>query len=327
MQRKGSNGMGLFPIDPSKPVEIFIPDALLVPIEDIELQDGNIVLKEHKNFPEGYADWFSRYEQNYSWGAEGKEKTLAFEEGLKALPSKIQSFLDKLGLYNTERNSPEGNPDTNLLDIFSQTRCIRRSGLHKLMPIVDLVNHSPAANHYIVSEEGVAIKGMYDGEILARYNVLDPIRRFFSHGFNDKEPFAFSIRCQIKHQDKFIIVQGGVSNSPLKPCKIVLNENRLIIKQPLLGSSRSPKLPRTLFLQACSNLEGIDALELFDQIQQQNTLALVSIIKELQDIDGSTASLLRSGCLDQLAALSHHFGQRNDLLAEESATPSPQTPK
>ena len=32
MQRKGAFGMGLFPIDPAKPVDLFIPDALLVPI-------------------------------------------------------------------------------------------------------------------------------------------------------------------------------------------------------------------------------------------------------------------------------------------------------
>ena len=79
-------------------------------------------------------------------------------------------------------------------------------------------------------------------------------------------------------------------------------------------------MPRTLFIKACQNLEGVDAHELFEQIHQRNTQALVQILRELQESEGDVAKSLWKGCLDQLAALSHHFGQRNDLLAEESST-------
>ena len=33
MQRRGAFGLGLFPIDPSKPVDLLVPDELLVGIE------------------------------------------------------------------------------------------------------------------------------------------------------------------------------------------------------------------------------------------------------------------------------------------------------
>ena len=38
MQRKGKFGLGIFPIDPSKPVDLFVPSNLLVATDNIELK-------------------------------------------------------------------------------------------------------------------------------------------------------------------------------------------------------------------------------------------------------------------------------------------------
>ena len=108
----------------------------------------------------------------------------------------------------------------------------------------------------------------------------------------------------------------------MQPCKISLEDELLVIEQPLLGSVRSPKVPRTLFLQACMAHEGINANELFDQIQQYNTIALVNLMRALEGLDEPVAKQLRTGCLDQLASLSHHFGQRDDLLKASEPTSS-----
>ena len=61
MQRKGVLGMGIFPIDSSKPVDLFVPDALLVPIGNITLSEGGVAIADDSAFPEGYGDWFRRY--------------------------------------------------------------------------------------------------------------------------------------------------------------------------------------------------------------------------------------------------------------------------
>ena len=314
MQRKGGFGMGLFPIDPSKPVDLHIPASLLNPIENIELSNGNLVVKDNQDFPEGYADWFERYEAIYSWGSEGRESILAFEEGLKNLPENIQIILKRNGIYNSEIRFPGKDPDNELLQRFIRTRCINYQGKSVIMPIIDLVNHSPSAKPYDMSQGGITISGMFDGEVLVKYNVSDPIRRLMGYGFNAPEPMGFSIRCQIQHLDHAVVVQPGVNNQPMQPCKVSFQDDRLIVQQPLLGSLRSPKMPRTLFLQACKEVEGINASELFDQIQQSNTIALVKIVRELQDVEGEIAANLRFSCLDQLAAQSHCFGQRDDIL-------------
>ena len=321
MQRKGALGMGLFPIDSSKPIDLFVPDELLVPIENIAEQNDALVIEDDSAFPAGYADWFHRYQANYSWGAEGRTSTQTFEEGLKGLPETVQVLLKRHGLYNADIRFPGKEPEKELLQRFLRTRCINRKGKSVIMPMIDLLNHGPSAKPYDLSGDGIAVAGIHEGEILVRYNVFDPIRRLLQYGFSGTEPMAFSVRCQIQHQDRQVLVLPGMSNQPLQPCKISIDNERLVIEQPLLGALRTPKLPRTLFIQACLAHEGINANELFDQIQQYNTIALVNLLRELEDLEEPMAKQLRTGCLDQLAALSHHFGQRDDLLSG-SKTPS-----
>ena len=320
MQRKGAFGLGLFPIDPSKPIDLLVPDQLLVPIENIELRDGDVVIKDESGFPDGYGDWFRRYQANYSWGAEGRDNTLAFEEGLKALPNNVQALMKRLGLYNAEKRFPEKDAEQELLQRFIQTRCINRKERRVIMPMIDLLNHAPSAKPYDMSGDGIAVSGLYDGEILVKYSVSDPIRRLIAYGFNAPEPVGFSLFFRLQHQELQVVVQGAGGRQPLQPCKVEMKEGRLVIQQPLLGAAKTPKLPRTLFLQACQGIAGIEPNELFDQIQQRNTLALVNLLRDLQGVEGDVASRLRSGCLDQLAALSHHYGKRDDLLNKSSAS-------
>ena len=322
MQRKGAFGLGLFPIDPAKPVDLFVPDELLVPIENLELQDETLVIKDDSSFPDGYSDWFRRYQTNYSWGAEGRENTLALEEGLKGLPDAVQTLMKRTGLYNAENRFPGNDFDQELMQRFIQTRCINRKEKRVIMPIIDLLNHAPAAKAYDMSGNGIAVGGIHDGEVLVKYSVSDPIRRLIAYGFNAPEPFGFSLSFRLQHQDRLVVVQGGGGRQPLKACGIEIKDDRIVIKQPLMASSNSPKMPRTLFIKSCRSIEGINANELFEQIHQRNTQALVQMMRELQDLEGEVAQLLRAGCLDQLAALSHHFGQRDDLLAEETAVPA-----
>ena len=321
MQRKGAFGFGLFPIDPSKPVDLFVPDELLVEIENLELRDGTITIKDENEFPDGYGDWFRRYQDTYSWGAEGRENTLAFEEGLKSLPDTLQTVMKRVGLYNAENRFPGTDVDQEVMKRFVLTRCINRKDRRVIMPMIELLNHAPSAKPYDMSGEGIAVAGMHDGEVLAKYSNSDPMRRLIAYGFNAPEPFGFSVSLQLQHRDQVVVVQGGGSPKPMRPCEIELKDDRVVLKQPLMASTASPKMPRTLLIKACRSLEGIDASELFDQIHQRNTQVLVTMLRELENVEGDVAQRLRTGCLDQLAALSHHFGQRDDLLAEESATP------
>ena len=318
MQRKGAFGLGLFPIDPSKTTELFVPDKLLIETDNLEIKNNNIEIIDDANFPQGYSDWFSRYQTFYSWGAEGKENTLAVEEGLKALPDSVLIRLKRHGLYNSEVRFPEKDVEKEIFQRFISTRCIRRKGRRVIMPMIELLNHSPSAKAYDMSGDGIAVGGLHDGEVLVKYSISEPLRRFLSYGFNSPEPMAFSLSLAIPHRGRQIIVQGGGGINPLKPCKVQQEQNKITISQPLLAASKNPKMPKTLLIQATRNLEDINCDELFDQINQRNTQILIEIIKELQEHKSEMGAKLRNACLDQLEALSHHYGQRDDLLEKET---------
>ena len=227
-------------------------------------------------------------------------------------------------MYNPDNRFPGKDPEKELLQRFLQTRCINRKGKRVIMPLIELLNHAPSSKAYDMKDDGISVSGMHDGEVLVKYSMSDPLRRLIGYGFNVQEPLGFSLSFRLKHRDKDVVVQGGVSKLPHQPCKVDQQNDSLIIKQPLLGSSAAPKLPRTLLIQACKEIEGVDANELYDLIQQRNTLILVNLLRQLDGVDTETAGLLRTGCLNQIVALSQHYGQRNDLLnrAEESSASS-----
>jgi hypothetical protein len=96
------------------------------------------------------------------------------------------------------------------------------------------------------------------------------------------------------------------------------NKDILIIQFPLLASLKAPKMPRTLFIKAFQKFDDIDANELFDQIHQQNTELLVNLINTLLPINSDIAERLQKACLDQIIALSHRIGIREDLLNQDA---------
>ena len=329
VQREGPYGLGLFPINPDEPVELMVPKHLLVPADNVTLCDGEAVIQDDSAFPPGYADWFRRYQTNYSWGAEGEASVTRFETGLEQLPEDVRLALQQMNLYRPAERLPSTNTRENMLRRFLNSRCLGRQGRLLVMPIVELVNHSPAATNWETQPDGgVAVTGKRSGEVLVKYSNADPLRRLMGYGFNALEPLAFSLYVRFVHNGQHVVVQGGGGRHWFQPTAMEKENDRLIIKQPLLGFQKRPRLPLTLFLSACGAVPGLNGRELFDRIHQANTLALVNLLRLLEPMRCATAELLRIGCFNQLTALSAHIGHGPDLVAltEEISTPFPPLP-
>ena len=327
IQRQGPLGLGLFPIDPNQPIELMVPEPLLVPADNVELRNGDAVIRDDSSFPEGYADWFRRYQATYSWGAEGEASVSRFEMGLQQLPESLRQSLQRLNLYQPEQRLPGTDWRDNMLRRFLNSRCLGRQGRLLVMPIVELVNHAPsAANWETRPNGGVGISGLRQGEILVKYSNADPLRRLMGYGFNAPEPMAFSLKVHLQHRGQPVLVQGGGGRHWFQPTGVEQQKERLIVHQPLLGFRKGPKLPKSLFLVACQGLNNVEPTELFEQIHRANTLELVNLLHQLDAVAGETADQLRNSCLDQLEALSHQVGHRQDVLNAESAMSEPQRP-
>ena len=315
IQRKGSLGLGLFPIDPCQPVDLMVPRSLLVPANNVELRNGAVVIKDDSTFPSGYSDWFSRYQASYSWGAEGEDSVTRFETGLKNLPKNVVDLLKQLNLYRPEDRLTGKTFQDSMLRQFLNSRCLGREGKLLVMPVVELVNHSPKATNWEVKPDGsVGFSGQHDGEVLVKYSNSDPLRRLMGCGFNVQEPLGFSLSIKLRHRGQLIEVNGGGGRHWYQPPSLEKNNKHLVIQQPLLGCQDHPKLPLTLFLSACLSASRTDGQELFERIHQANTQALVELLRRLNALPNETASLLSLGCLNQLTSISHHIGHRAELL-------------
>ena len=310
IQREGSLGLGLFPIDPSKPAELHVPDQLLVATDNLELRDGSIVLKDASHYPKGFGDWYQRFQADYSWGAEAQDSIRTFEEGLKTLPDKVRVLLRNLGVADIASRFSGVNVEQDIFNRFISTRRINRNDRAWLMPMIELVNHSPRQPSWGMSDEGITVKGTYDDEILVRYSVADPLRRLFQYGFNCKEPHGFSARVQVMHRGKTVIIKGAINYKPLSMPNIEINGDTLTINAVMLGSMDQPRVPRSIFRKALTKIEGIEPDELFDQIRQRNQHGLIQVLRGVEYEAGAVIELVRTACRDQLVAIGFHMGSR-----------------
>ena len=308
IQKEGKFGLGLFPIDSSKPVELRVPNYLLVSTDNLKLLNGNIVLKDASGYPEGFAEWYEKFQTNYSWGADGKRSIKLFEDGLKSLPNALQQKLQNLNLLNIKHRYPGIDIEQELFERFICTRQINLNDNKFLMPMIELVNHSPSQSSWTIDSDSIAVQGQYEDEILVRYSVSDPIRRLLQYGFNCKEPTGFSLSFKLFHNEQKIFVEGGLNNKHFDPPEISIKNKVFEIRRPLLGAFKNPRIPKTIFRESCKKISSIKSDELFDQIHQKNILSLIDIIKELGLVEGNVAKQLREACIDQIEILSEHFG-------------------
>nr|WP_115094575.1 hypothetical protein [Synechococcus sp. UW106] len=316
IQRHGEIGLGIFPIDPQEPLEIKVPEHLLVPADNVDLRDGAVVIKDHSRFPMGYPDWFQRYQALYSWGADGEASVTRFEQGLLDLPETVLKALQQHGLYNQAERLTGTSFQLSMLQQFLKSRCVGRRGRLLVMPIVELINHYSNANGWTDGRDGsIGVKGAYTTEVLVRYSYTDPLRRLMTYGFNSAEPMAFSLPLRVVHRGKEVIISGRGGGKWFSPPKMKLKNSKLVINKPLLGYQRMPKLPKTLFLKACEAEYHIHGAELFDQIRHANTAAIIDLLRVLKHQADPVANQLMQGCLDQLDALSQQIGQgRNGAI-------------
>ena len=311
IQREGKHGLGLFPVNPSLPIELHVPSSLLVSVNNIKLQGNNIILNDKSLYPEGFGAWYERFQAEYSWGAEAQSSIQKLETDLSELPNNINESLRKLGLLNPERltSSP-----ANIDYIFKRFVQTRRIGIKEdlfLMPIIELINHSPFKPSWIINEQGVTVKGEHDDEILVRYSISDPLRRFIQYGFNCDEPFGFSMFTQLIHRGQKITISGIMSQQPLKAPKVRMHADQIIINSVLLGSSDSPRYPRHLLEETLGDYPKIKSDELFDQILLVNRIKIIQLIKELNKIKTEFSAMLQEACLMQVNMISNNIGKRS----------------
>ncbi len=316
VQRAGLHGYGLFPINPTKPVDVHVPENLLIPKKWVREDGTDLVVDEASGMNARTRAFFTRYQRTFSWGREGRQDALSWLEQVEGLPETIRRCLrEKMGvILPQDKPGPE-----DVLARFIATRDISYRNDLMIMPVVELINHAPHATGYDI-RDGVRVKGMHADEVFVRYDGgdSDSLMRFFSHGFVCDEKMALSLPLVFRDligatlivRHNVMTRQGTKGVGALLPT-VENTEQGIVISHLLLGSTSRPRVPRSIFRRILPRLSPEQADEAFQRIVSANIRILVDVLDVLDRHDSLFCRQLRAAVRLQLRALADSYGARD----------------
>lgn len=275
--RYGIFGKGLFPIDPKLPIKIVAPNNILISPNCIKLNNKNqIRLKFRSKFKldSKLINFFEQYQEFFGWGDGGLSEVQGRHLELKALPEKIKQLLLSLGW--TKYDFYEKDPKEYLKDYFI-SRQIGIKGESKIMPIFDLINHSPKGNSYIV-DSGVMFEGIFKDELLANYHRnLDAFHFYRNYGVPSESSTILSCDVKIEIPDIAIIkisrLDNAISseNGFTKP-RASKNGAEIHISFLEISNKTGSELPRKDFIEQMQkfNIPQAELIKIFDGLIDHN---------------------------------------------------------
>lgn len=319
-QRIGSYGWGLFPIETGAPCTLHTPEKLLIDEGHVVLVGEDLVVDPAHEIDAGVRAFFNNYQKHFSWGVEGQKSVNAFESGLRALPEPLKRRLTELGFINLEVSKDLEWPEV-LRRSFLNTRRIAYKNRIVIMPLIELINHSPSAGGYDV-RDGVKVAGQFDGEILVNYSsACDSLARFCTYGFTGPEQCAFSLPIKVQlTQGQSLSVGLGYSETlmcdGLALPKHEFKDGVWNLSHLRIGQKSAPRLPRTLLRRVLKDYPVSLVDETYERIRSGNLLALADLLEAADGVEGEVAAQLRSAIRWQLKAMSQSFGAREPASAK-----------
>lgn len=306
--RRGAHGLGLFAIDPRRPVRVLTPSQLLISPQSLRLDAaGQVKVKpdsglsaEVVSFHEGYQRWFG-------WGAGGLEHIRQYQQQLRSLPASVKNFLLILGCADDFNGQPT------LADGFKAhcgSRQISVESSSKLMPVLELINHASDGSPYVM-DQGLSLSGTFQDEVFARYRRhMDAFHFFFNYHF--ASPCRSTLSCgvtidlprvgtlRISRFDGLAEVKNGV-----RVPKLVASQGEIHLPFLELVNEDEPALPRRVFLDlmASQGLPASSAHQLFDGLLAHNRQVLNDFIKACDGTEGEIVRSLHAIATQQLLSL------------------------
>ncbi len=309
----GPHGRSVFVVDHAKPAALIAPESLLVPVESLEVRDGQLETTARELGARERA-FFNAYQREYGWGAGGLQAAWSTQQAWHELPVEVSDFIKTMGAL-TEPNLRFLPPtiDVCRLDHVRNREFIYRNRL-VLAPIVDCTNHASAAAGH-VSEGGVGVRGNFESEIFLRYNISDAWAHALSYSFSDKNPFAYSLALQVDVFGKRFEIgrafdQSEIRDGVLFP-RTADTAGKIHIPQLMLGNSSHMDLPRGVFRKIMSeHFTLTQADNVFDSILQFNRAKFLSLVRVLDTYRSPMVDTLKEAALNQLEALCSCVGAR-----------------
>ena len=306
---QGEFGRGLFPIDPTRPVAINVPDNLLVAIDDMVLENGVPCVGPNAKVNEREKAWLDRYQKEFAWGAGGADEIRKIFEMAGQLPEELRNKLltqYRCGLWF---KTPT---DELIKERYFNARKIDYRGRAVVMPLVEMANHGSGGAYDLSS--GVGLKGSFSGEIVAEYSQYDSYDYFLAWGFATQRPVAFSIALSGNIDSTPLDIDQMFEGTEPPPRmwipKVYKTADKIKLPFLLIGHRNSPRIPKGIFYRLMRQAGFAGFEEAFDLIHHMNRLHFISLLIALDGIDLPIARTVRAMAHYQLRAMSFCYGVR-----------------
>jgi hypothetical protein len=305
--KEGRFGRGLFPIDPSQPCKVNIPEALLVSVEHIEFHNNVLRIGPAAQIGAREKIFLENYEQNFSWGV-GRQHIEDLLGMMHEAPVELRELLEQTFQAGAwlAGTAPEAVQQS-----FLASRRIEFKGRSVVMPVAELANHGAVTGYDI--EDSIGISGQFDDEVLVRYLNTDPWQIFTGWGFASAETLALSLPVNLPTLG-ITIGDGGLRLSKSKKLffpDVTLEDGRLRLSYMMLGNSNFPRMSRGIFCRIMADAGRQDGNEAFDFIQHINRRQFYKLLEVSEQAATPLRRLLQTVSRYQLEAMSHSIGTRD----------------
>lgn len=307
--KEGQYGRGIFPVDSAKPVTIRIPDNLLLETSDIVFENGSfrtgpsakIGFREHQ--------FIETYMNRLSWLG-GRDEIEEVFDRAQELPEELRNLLKNEHNLGGWFDRPTDNA---IEQQFVDSRCVHYRGRIVIMPIIELLNHSPLGQHYEI-DRGIALKGIFTGEIMGRYSDTDALGVFTNWGFASEQPQAFSVALKSTYAESTLQIGRNLNSlSPVRQFwipKLSQIDSGPVLEFLMLGNKKYPRMNKGIFYKLMRDAGRANFEEAFDLIQHANLTRIAKLLAVLEKVEGTMVQTLRQVARYQLQALSFCMGAR-----------------
>ena len=253
--QNSSFGLGLTPIKKSLPIEIYAPSHLLPDFESVALdKGGQIRIHSNLNLNTEFVSFYENYQKYFGWGCGGLVAEQSYQDRLNKLPRGIKDILLILGWTQGDFGKKTANQ---FLSTYLISRKIRIGDTSKLMPIIELLNHSHHGANFLI-DRGITIAGVFKDEIFVNYhNRLDPFHFLKNYHFFSPTTTAISCDVEIKVSDVLYIKISRFDH---------LSEVRMNRKMPQV--EQVGNLIKISFLEISNKINPSEPKDIFNELLQ-----------------------------------------------------------
>ena len=305
---KGRYGCGIFPKVANANIKIVTPAKLLISTSHLVLDRSHqIRIREGSGLDKKIIEFFERYQQFLGWGKGGLTELNEYHRALTQLPKKIREYMFLLGWSSADFDK-KGAID--FLSEYCISRQIKIDNDSKIMPMLDLINHSPSGRAYTI-HNGVSIKGLFKGEVLARYHSRSDAFHFYKN-YRIVSPSDIVLSChtninlpsggmlKISRSDS-VVTKDGKNFLPV----IQRKGDELQFAFVQLSQKKGDVAAKQIFVNQLKklNISESIAVRVFDGLISHNRRILTNLLNECASCNNRVAKQLESIALSQLTLM------------------------